>query len=91
MTSARWRRQFFINLNKPREGTRLGKKRSGNLEPSLAVGCPLGLVSPRSIARPFTANAAATHCDSAVDPGFAQKEDVAYKRLVVDDETGGNL
>ena len=50
-----------------------------------------GLVAAGTLARPYIANAAATTADVWWVQGFAQEEDVSFKKIVADyEKTSGN-
>ncbi len=57
-----------------------------NLSRREIIGASVGLAASGSLARPFIANAATTTADVWWVQGFAQEEDVAFRKLVADYE-----
>jgi multiple sugar transport system substrate-binding protein len=56
----------------------------GNLSRRSVIRRSIGLAAAGALARPFIANAAATTATVWWTQGFAQEEDVAFKKIVVD-------
>src|SRR3981081_3870084 len=63
----------------------------GNLTPRTLLGNSFSLVAAGSLARPYIANAAAKTAAVWGVQGFAQEEDVSFKKIVADyEKTSGN-
>src|SRR5437763_10162719 len=63
----------------------------GNLSRRSVLGRSLAVAAAGTLARPYLANAAATTAEVWWTQGFAQEEDIAFKKIVADyEKASGN-